>query len=79
MAETPRRTSSGVRGGVAAHGGVDLGNSVWVFTNNGVPSDGVSGTGAGWAGPGSLCIDRANGELYTNTNTKASPTWTNQT
>jgi len=79
MALTPRRTSSGVRGGVPAHGGVDLGESVWLFHNAGVPSDGTSGTGAGWAGPGSLCLDRTNGELYTNQNTKASPTWVNQT
>ena len=79
MATTKRRTSSGVRGAVPAHAGVDLGNSVWMFQGAGVPADGTSGDGAGWAGPGSLYIDRTNGELYTNQNTAASPTWVNQT
>lgn len=41
----------------------------------GVPVDGVSGTGAGFAGPGSICIDYTNANLYVNANTKASPTW----
>lgn len=55
---------------------VDLGNDVVVFKNAGAPTDGVSGTGAGFAGKGSLCIDRTNGDLYQNkTGTKASPTW----
>jgi len=41
----------------------------------GVPVDGVSGTGAGFAGPGSICVDYTNANLYVNANTKASPTW----
>lgn len=40
------------------------------------PTDGTGGTGAGYAGPGSLLIDYTNKYLYINTNTKASPTWT---
>lgn len=41
----------------------------------GAPSDGVSGTGAGTAGPGSLYVNLTTGKWYSNTNTKASPTW----
>lgn len=55
-------------------------NGVWLFTANGVPVAGTTGTGAGWAGPGSLCIGLDTGgstwKLYINTGTKASPTWT---
>ena len=51
-----------------------LGNDVYIGVHAGVPTG-----GDGWAGKGSLIIDRTNGELYTNTGTKASPTWTNQT
>ena len=47
-----------------------------IFTNAGVPTDGTSGTKAGKAGKGSLCIDTSAGALYQNTGTKASPTWT---
>jgi 6-phosphogluconate dehydrogenase len=64
-------TSGGLRAGHLA-----LPNSVLVMVNAGVPSDGTTGTGAGRAGKGSLCIDSTNGTLYQNTNTKASPTWT---
>lgn len=51
-------------------------NSVVVLTKAGAPVDGTSGTGAGLAGPGSICIDYTNAKAYINTNTKASPTWT---
>ena len=55
---------------------LELGNDVSVFDNAGVPVDGVSGPGAGFAGKGALCIDRTNGDLYQNkTGTKASPVW----
>lgn len=40
------------------------------------PTDGVAGTGANVAGPGSLYSATTAGKLYINTNTKASPTWT---
>lgn len=47
-----------------------------VISNAGVPTDGASGTGAGVAQPGSLCIDTTNFDIYMNTGTQASPTWT---
>jgi hypothetical protein len=46
-----------------------------LITNPGPPSDGTSGTGAARAHPGSLCVDITNMRVYTNVNTKASPTW----
>lgn len=48
---------------------------VMVFSGSGAPTDGTSGTGAGKAGPGSLYVRTADGAVYANTNTKASPTW----
>ena len=47
---------------------------VWRYA--GSPSDGTSGTYAGVAEPGDLLIDTENKKLYQNTNTQASPTWT---
>lgn len=47
-----------------------------IFHNAGSPTNGTSGTGAGIAGKGALLIDTTNGALYQNTNTLASPTWT---
>lgn len=61
--------------GVASFAGIHLGDGVWIMTNEGSPSDGTSGTGAGYMGPGSMIIDRSNGAFYANTNTAASPTW----
>ncbi len=52
-------------------------NSVYLLVNAGAPVDGTSGTGANLAGPGCLLVDTTNKLLYVNTNTKASPTWTN--
>jgi hypothetical protein len=46
---------------------------VMIFTVQQPPQDGV--TGAGQAGPGSQCIDRTSGRVYSNTGTKASPVW----
>lgn len=46
------------------------------LNGSGAPVNGVAGTGAGLAGPGSLYIRTSNGAQYRNTNTKASPTWT---
>lgn len=57
-------------------GGINLGNDVLVFTNDGAPTDGTSGTGFGKAGPGSICVDFTNKKAYINTGTQASPTWT---
>jgi len=74
-----RQVASITKGGIGSKSGVMFGDGVWLFTNAGVPSDGASGTGAGFAGKGSICSDITNGELYTNQGTKASPTWVNQT
>jgi len=52
-------------------------NKVFAFpVNAGAPTSGSSGTGANLCGPGSLLIDTTNKNLYINTNTLASPTWT---
>lgn len=45
------------------------------IADSGAPTDGTSGTGAGFAGPGSMYFDTATGLIYTNTGTKLSPTW----
>lgn len=58
-----------------ANADVRLTNEICILSGSGVPVDGVSGTGAGFAGTGSLYV-RTTGVLYINTNTKASPTWT---
>lgn len=73
---TKRKVVSRTKGAVGSDSGVAVGASTFVFTNAGVPTNGTSGTGAEWAGKGSLCIDTTNGTLYQNTGTKASPTWT---
>lgn len=54
---------------------VRLVNDVVQLVGSGVPTNGVSGTGAGVAGPGSQYTDFTNANLYINGNTKASPTW----
>ncbi len=59
------------RGAVSAESGVHLGSDVWLLKAAGVPTG-----GDGWAGPGSIVIDITNFDIYMNTNTKASPTWT---
>lgn len=53
-----------------------LGNDIAILTNAGAPTSGTSGTGAKKAGPGCLLIDTTNKNIYMNTNTKVSPTWT---
>ena len=54
-------------------GGLPLANFVTYFSGAGAPTNGV--TGATFAGPGSIYANRTTGNLYTNTNTAASPTW----
>lgn len=73
-----RPISSGPSGAGGFGAGVHIGNSVWVIQKAGVPANGTSGTGAGWAGIGTLYINRTAGTLYQNTGTKASPTWTSR-
>jgi hypothetical protein len=55
--------------------GMPVASDVVFLASNGAPTDGTSGTGAGVAGPGSLCSDYLNAKLYINSNTKASPLW----
>jgi hypothetical protein len=45
------------------------------WRNAGAPTDGVNGTYANIAEKGDLLIDSTNATLYQNTNTQASPTW----
>ena len=47
-----------------------------VWTNAGSPTNGTSGTLAGYANPGDLLVDTSGLALYQNTNTLLSPTWT---
>lgn len=63
--------------GALMFGSPGTGNAV-LYTNNGTPTDGTSGTLAGKAGPGSIIVDTTNCQFYMNTNTLASPTWTLQ-
>src|ERR1051326_5934190 len=52
-------------------------NDVWPCTvGSGAPTNGTSGTGAAITGPASLYFDYTNKDIYINSNTKASPTWT---
>ena len=52
----------------------DLGGDVVIARHNAAPTDGVSGTLAGVAGPGSLLLTTT-GEAYLNLGTKAAPAW----
>lgn len=47
-----------------------------IFENAGAPVNGTSGTFANVVGVGSFLVDTTNANLYINTNTAASPTWT---
>ena len=51
-------------------------NNAPILTNAGAPTSGTSGTYVGLAGPGAMLIDYTNAQMYINTNTLASPTWT---
>jgi hypothetical protein len=53
-----------------------LGDNCLVMTGAGAPTNGTSGSGAGYAGIGSLYINKTSGTMYQNTGTLASPTWT---
>jgi len=48
-------------------------NGVFILAKAGAPG---ATDGAGFAEKGSLCIDTSSGKLYSNTGTKAAPTWT---
>jgi hypothetical protein len=49
-----------------------LSNNVCVLQKAGAPG---SGDGAGFAGPGSLCIDTSGHDAYINAGTKTTPSW----
>ena len=57
-------------------GNVIAGARQRTWLNAGAPTNGTSGTHAGAANPGDLLVDTTNFNLYINTNTLASPTWT---
>ena len=48
---------------------------VVVLVNDGAPTSGPTGTGAGTAGTGSLYVNTTSGVLYINTGSMASPSW----
>ena len=76
MASTKRRASDGPKGAGSFAAGMQFGRGIWKFTGAASPTNGASGTGAGWADAGSEYTDTAGKKLYVNTGTKASPTWT---
>jgi hypothetical protein len=49
--------------------------NVLVFGIDGPPTDGAAGTGAGFATPTAVALDRATGRIYRNVGTKAAPVW----
>jgi hypothetical protein len=53
----------------------NLDNDFVQYSGSGAPTDGTSGTMAGFAGTGSVYVDVATGNWYCNLGTKASPTW----
>lgn len=78
MAITKQPSIYQVSKGPIAGNFIMLGNNLWIFHAATSPTDGTSGDGAAWAGPGSIYIDRtaSTGKAYINTGTLASPTWT---
>lgn len=54
---------------------IDPATEVWFFTSTAALTDGTSGDGAGWAGPGSVCVRTDTAKLYVNGGSKASPAW----
>jgi len=50
-------------------------NNVWDFVGSGAPTNGTSGTGAGFAALGSTYLDTVTGITYKNIGTVLSPTW----
>ena len=59
------------QGLLSSHVGIHLGSGIYILFAAGVPTG-----GGGWAGPGTLVIDYTNSDIYMNTGTKATPTWT---
>src|SRR5581483_9763275 len=63
--------------GIGIVGILQLKTGGLVMSGYGAPTSGAAGSGANLADPGSLYLDATNGAVYANTNTKASPTWSN--
>lgn len=66
------------KGPIAAKGVlIDQTLGVWDLCGQGTPVDGTTGTGAGFAGPGSRYTDVTGAKMYLNSGagTKASPVW----
>ncbi len=72
--KSPRAAKSN-KGVGQAVGGFNVGNNVFIGSVVGVPTNGASGTKAAMYGPGST-LHSTNGNVYRNSGTKASPTWT---
>lgn len=49
--------------------------NVWDLVGSGAPTNGVTGSGFGFAGPGSNYVDVLTGTEYVNSGTKLSPLW----
>lgn len=73
-----RRIVKRTKGATGSDSGVFFGAGVLLFSGAGAPTNGTTGTGAGFAAPGSIYVraSTTNSKAYINTNTKASPTWT---
>lgn len=71
----PNQVSKGPISAQAIMMNNDLG--VWFMAAEGTPVDGVAGTGTGggWAAPGSMYIDTVGANAYLNAGTKLSPVW----
>ena len=62
-------------GGIFKVGALLARFGVGFFSIQGAPTNGTAGTYANLADKGSVLFDQTNGIVYLNTNTKASPTW----
>ena len=77
MAKTRQPPINSVSQGAISCKGVllDPASEVWLFVVPGALTNGTSGDGAGWAGPGSIAVRTDTGVAYSNTGTKSSPSW----
>ena len=59
------------QGPISCNDFINMGGNRWLGFHAGVPTGGTN-----WAGPGTVIVDYTNFDVYLNTNTLASPTWT---
>ena len=59
------------QGSISCGGFINMGNDLWFGFHAGVPTGGTN-----WCGPGSVIVDYTNFDVYIQTNTLASPTYT---